>query len=121
VKPDKESLSITLESKPEYAVVLSALTHGLRLARINPDVYEYLSDETVFRAREICNGMLSTSIPELPFDLPYDGAKTAVAGIRSALFGSNRIVGQSITSRIKRKRIGDELKHTFLALAEDHV
>lgn len=118
---DRNSQSIILESRAHYAVVLSALTHGLSLARFNPEVHDHLKDQGVANAREIRNGMLSVSKPELPFVLPYDAAKTAVAGIRSANFGSTRETTQTFKVKIVRKRIGAELKCAFLDLNNDTV
>jgi hypothetical protein len=118
---NKVNQTIELECESQYAVALSALTHGLRVARFDPAVYAQLTDETVQNAREVRNQMLGTAKPELPFAFPIDAAKTAVAGIRSARHGSTRAMEETAKARLTRKRIGDELLEAYAGLSAKSV
>lgn len=115
---DKDKQAIVLHTMPEYAVALSSLTHGLRVSRINPDVRHDLGADALANARLTRDEMLHHPQPELPFALPFDAAKTAVAGIKCARFRSTN-TPESAISRMRRQGIGNLLLTTYQRLTTE--
>ena len=109
---DKEKQVIILDTMPEYAVALSSLMHGLRVARINPDVRESLGEQVLAESRQMRDAMLHQPMPALPFKLPLAVARTVVAGVRCARYRSTN-TPESALSRVRRQSIGNLLLENY--------